>query len=472
MALLHPHNLHGYQRRAIWFGADKDHVMYHIDPGLGKTVISLTLQQMEIDLGIHEGALVVAPLTPAETVWHQEARRWSHTQGMRINLVLGDKDQRMNALHRPGDLWVINYENLQWLTVELKHWFLSRGLHLPFQTIIWDEVTYMRDMESKRAEAMLEILPYIRRRIGLTGTPSADNLEALHGQYLMVDSGLRLGVDKSIFRQRFFHQAGPYNYEPDLDAIDHLSAVVGDITLEMREEDYLELPPVTTDDIYLDLPPKVARQYQQLEYTAFLELDSGVVMDLNNPASVVNKLLQIASGQVYTDPETRDKYEILHDVKLDALERLYRETGDEPLLVAYQFRSEADRILKRFPGAVNLSGATGRRKKEIIDQWVAGEIKLLVGHPASMGHGTDRLQYRGRHMVWYSLNWRNELFIQFYKRLVRQGQKRRVIMHRLLMKNTFDEVQLMRLDLKQKTQMDFRDAVQKYREDKYGVDTA
>ena len=464
-----PADLHEYQKRAIWHCCRMPHAMLHLDPGLGKTIIALSTIQFDVDVGVHEGTLIVAPLTPAQTVWAQEARRWSNTRNLNFALILGDRDQRIAALLRPADVYVINYENLPWLAMELKHYYLSRGKLPPFQRIVWDEITYVRNMDSKRASAMLDILPYIERRIGLTGTPAADSLEHLHGQYLMVDSGLRLGLDKSIFRQRFFHPAGPFNFEPDSDAIEHIAAVVGDITLEMREEDYLELPPVTTNDIELTLPGKIRQVYTQLELTLFAKLDSGVVLDLNNSASLINKLLQMASGQVYTEPG-HPEYEIVHNVKLDALRRLYDETGNEPLLLAYQFKSEADRILKAFPGAVNLSGASSNEKSQIIDAWVAGRLKLLIGHPASMGHGTDRLQYNGRHMIWYSLNWRNELYIQFYKRLVRQGQKNRVIQHRLIMEDTADVIQKIRLSEKQDKHISFLSAVQQYREERYGVD--
>ncbi|MCP4277704.1 MAG: ATP-dependent helicase, partial [Gammaproteobacteria bacterium] len=456
--MLHPKQLHPYQREAIWHLGTHDQAMLHLDMGLGKTIICLTDIQTRKDMGVHGGTLVVAPLRPARTVWEKEASRWSHTGKLTFSYILGAADERLRALFRPADIYVINYENLAWLATHLTHYFLQQGKYPPFGSVIFDEISKMKNTSSKRVEGFLPMMPYIKRRIGLTGTPASNGLMDLHGQYLMVDDGLRLGVDRDVYRDRFFHQIDAYNYSPDEGALDHVARVVADITLEMREEDYLDLPDTIFNDVMVPLSAELMQKYERLEMEFFMELDNGAEVEVFNKASLSNKLLQFSNGAVYLEPG-QPEFEIVHDAKLDALDEIYRETGNEPVLLAYAYKSDAARIMAKYPDAINLSGTTADQSSQIIDDWVAGKIKLLIGHPASMGHGTDRLQYRGRHMVWFGLNWSLELYLQFLKRLDRQGQVNQVIVHRILGLNTLDEAQALRLEMKDDEQKDIRKAI-------------
>ncbi len=460
--MLTPDMLHDYQVRSVYHLMDHDHAALHLDMGLGKTAIVLTAIQNLVDFGVHKGTLVVAPLRPARVVWEREARGWLHTCDLSFSYVLGTSEERLRALMRPANIYIINYENLAWLAEVITHYFLRKGEYPPFDGVVWDESSKIKNAESKRVEGFLPIMPYIKRRIALTGTPASNGLKDLFGQYLMTDGGLRLGVDPAVFRDRFFHQIDAYNYAPDENAKDHIARVVSDITIELREEDYLQLPSLTIQDIYIELPSKVRELYDRMEMELFAELESGAELEVFNAASLTNKLLQLANGNPYIEPGLPE-YETVHDLKLKELTSILEETGDEPVLLAYAYKADAWEIMKRYPDAVNLSGATDSQAVEIVQKFSEGKIKLLLGHPASMGHGIDGLQDSCTHMVWYGLNWSLELYQQFTKRVHRQGQKRPVVSHRILCSNTMDEAQAMRLEMKGDEQDDIRSAIHGYR---------
>jgi SNF2 family DNA or RNA helicase len=470
--LLTPDLLHGYQQAAVLHLHANPESMLWLDMGLGKTIITLTAFVQLREAGLCGPLLIMAPLRPARVVWEREARKWSHTKHLRFSYLLGTAKQREQALFLPADVYVVNYENLQWLTDIIgKHYLvkdlshLRVGKTLPFGWEVFDEITMMKNSGSKRSKAWRKVSRHISRHTGLTGTPASNGLADLFGQYLMVDGGRRLGPSKSEFTSAYFQQAGPYRFEVRDFAWDVVHRRIADITLQMSAADYLTLPPVTVNDVYVDL--NGSRQpYETLEKQLFVELDNGVELEVFSAAALQNKLLQFCNGATYHDPEQRDSWAHIHDAKLDALEEILKETGDKPILLAYQFRHDWARIQQRFPDAETLSGASATRTMEILDRFYAGDLRLLCGHPKSMGHGIDGIQDVCQNVVWFGLNWNLEWVLQTNARVDRQGQKQSVVIHRILVADTIDEAVKLAIEGKAQTQDDLRAAVAEYRKQK------
>lgn len=458
--MLTPSDFHKYQEEAYLHILNHNASMLWLSMGLGKTVVTLTAIRTLQKMSQVKAVLVVAPLRVCKTVWRQEARKWSHLTDLRFSFILGDQSQRQQALLRQADIYLINYENIPWLTEQIEHYWLARGRYAPFDMIVWDEVSKMKNATSKRTASIARILPFFNRRVGLTGTPASNGLKDLHGQFLVVDNGARLGMDKGAFMAMYFH-TNPYSrrLEPFNDTEARLKHKIGDITMQV-DGSAVDRPPFSLNDIYVQLPPGQQEQYRLLEEEMFLELETGEEVEVFNAAAKTNKCLQFANGAVYTDPETMD-WAPVHDAKLDALEEIVEETGDEPLLVAYSYRSDVARIKSRYPDAVNLTEAKGDLE-EVVDLWNRGGIKMLIGHPASVGHGLN-LQKGGHNLVWYGLPWSLDLYEQFNARVYRQGQKAPVICHRILTQDTLDEGVRDSLVDKATAQDGIRDAIRKYR---------
>jgi SNF2 family DNA or RNA helicase len=448
--------------------------MLWLDMGLGKTAICLTYIAQAIDLGIIKRALIVAPLRPAKVVWEAEALKWSHTRHLTFAYALGTPRQRLNAVFSPADIIIINYENLEWLTDALGESVLRKDLScvrsgktFPYDMAVLDEITYVKRSTSHRSKAFKHLLPFIPRIVGLTGTPAANGLTDLHGQFLAVDGGQRLGRTKEEFTNAYFTRAGPYKLEAKSYAWDVLRARVSDITLEMSAKDYLTLPPLTTNDIYVGLNGS-RDAYERLEKDFFTEIDNGTEIEVFNRASLSNKLRQFANGACYRVQEDgkRKEWEKVHDAKLDALDEILKETGDAPILLGYQFRHDWERIKKKYPDAETLSGTTAGQTQRILDRFKRREFRLLCGHPKSMGHGIDGLQEACNTLVSFGLGWDADSDTQLTARIARQGQTKPVIHHRLLAKDTVDDLVRISLENKVTTQADFRAAVKLYREQK------
>jgi hypothetical protein len=317
-------------------------------------------------------------------------------------------------------------------------------------------------------KAVRKLLPEFKWFTGLTGTPSANGYKDLHGQYLVLDQGKRLGTHKTHFEDRFYYKGGgsfgrKKAYPDTEETIKHL---IGDITLEMSAEDYNPLPDLMVNDITLDLPPAVRAQYEALEKDFFFQLDNGTAVEVFNKASLTNKCLQFANGAVYPVPGM-PKWEPVHDLKLDALEDILEEAAGSPVLCSYAYRSDAERIMTRFKGIrpINLTECkTENSLNTAMARWAGGDCQLMIGHPASMGHGIDRLQETGHILCWYGLNWSLDLYLQFIARIRRQGQGAPVICHRLLMNDTLDQAQAIALEDKAVSQSALRNAIKAYRE--------
>lgn len=465
--MLTPNLLHDYQKKAVNFQCTHPNSMLWLDMGLGKTVITLTSLSHLLGTGFLRGVIIVAPIRVIRLVWRQEAAKWEHTKHLRFSMVAGTKDQRTRALLRPADVYMINYENLGWLAETLQTYFVKKDRPMPFNGIIWDEISKMKNSSTNRVKAFKKIADKFDWTTGLTGTPASNGYKDLHGQFLVIDGGQRLGTSKTAFRTRFYYKQG-FKEIPFHDTESTIKTLISDITLEMSAADYLTMPDLVINNVMVELPTEYRAQYDQLEKDFFIKLDSGAEVESFNQASLTNRLLQFSNGAMYP-VAGMPLWEPIHDAKLDALEEIIEESNGQQILCSYAYRSDAERIMKKFHALdpINLTQCKSESAlNEAMRRWKSGECRLMIGHPASMGHGIDGLQERGHTIVWYGLNWSLDLYDQMNARLHRQGQGEPVICHRILCTDTMDEAQALALDEKATTQASLRKAVKEYRERK------
>jgi SNF2 family DNA or RNA helicase len=463
--MLTPDLLHGYQQKAVNFQCTHPASMLWLDMGLGKTVITLTTMAHLLRTGFLRGVIIVAPIRVIRLVWRQEAVKWEHIKHLKFSMVTGTKDQRTRALLRPADVYLINYENLGWLAETLQTYFVKKNRPMPFNGIVWDEISKMKNSSTNRVKAFRKIADQFDWSTGLTGTPASNGYKDLHGQFLVVDKGERLGTSKTAFRTRFYRKVGPYKEVPYDDTEDTIKKLIGDITLEMSAEDYNPLPDLMVNNIEIEMPNDLRAKYDKMEREFFLQLDSGKEVEVFNQAALTNKCLQFANGAVYPIAGM-PLWEPVHDLKLEALEEIIDEAQGSPILCAYAYRSDAQRIMERFEALdpINLTECKSEAAlNNAMYRWKNGDCQLMIGHPASMGHGIDGLQANGHILVWYGLNWSLDLYEQFNARVRRQGQGAPVICHRILMQDTLDQAQAIALDEKATTQAGLRNAVKQYR---------
>jgi len=460
-----PDQLHEYQRNMVNFQCTRPNSMIWADMGLGKSVVTLTSIAHLLNTGFLRGVVIVAPIRVIRLVWRQEAARWTHTKHLTFSMLTGTRDQRTRALLRPANVYLINFENLQWLAETLATYYTGKDKPLPFNGVVWDEISKCKNSSTQRVKAVKKILPHFDWTTGLTGTPASNGYKDLHGQYLVVDRGQRLGTSKTAFRGRFYKKAGPYKEVPYEGAENEIKQLIGDITLEMSAEDYNKLPDLVVNDINIEMPENLRALYDRMEKEFFIQLDSGKQVEMFNQAALTNKCLQFANGAMYP-VAGMPLWEPIHDLKLEALEEIIDEAQGQQVLCAYGYRSDAERIMKRFAELrpINLTECkTEAALTNAMARWASGDCPLMIGHPASMGHGIDGLQKRGHIVVWYGLNWSLDLYDQMNARIRRQGQGAPVICHRLMMLDTLDQAQAMALDEKAQTQAGLRNAVKQYR---------
>ena len=465
MKLRTPDDLHGYQKKAVNFQCSRQESMMWLDMGLGKTAITLTSIAHLLNVQYLNAVLIVAPIRVCRLVWRQEALKWSHTKDLTFSVIVGNKDQRTRALMRPANIYLINFENLQWLAETLQTYFIKKDRPLPFNGLVWDEISKMKNSTTNRVKAVKGILDKFKWITGLTGTPASNGYKDLHGQFLVVDRGERLGVGKTQFKTRFFKKDGPHKEVAYPDTEDLIKHLIGDITLEMSAEDYNPLPDMLVNTVEVELPEDLRAKYAQMERDLFVQLDSGAEVEMFNQASLMNKCLQFSNGAMY-QVAGMPLWEPIHDLKLDALDEILEEAQGQPVLCSYAYRSDAERIMGRFKDldTINLTECKSESSlRNAMERWKSGNCPLMIGHPASMGHGVDGLQERGHHLVWFGLNWSLDLYEQFNARIRRQGQGVPVICHRILTRDTLDQAQAMALDDKATTQAGLRKAVKQYR---------
>jgi hypothetical protein len=464
--MLTPNLLHDYQKKAVNFQCTHPNSMLWLDMGLGKTVITLTTLAHLIRTQFLKGVIIVAPIRVIRLVWRQEAAKWEHTKHLTFSMITGTKDQRTRALLRPADVYMTNYENLKWLAETLQTYFVKKDRPMPFTGIVWDEISKMKNSATDRVKATKKILDHFVWSTGLTGTPASNGYKDLHGQFLVVDKGQRLGVSKTAFRTRFYRKAGPFKEVPYEDTEDTIKKLIGDITLEMSAEDYNPLPDLVVNNIEIEMPPDLRVRYDKMEKEFFLKLDSGAEVEMFNQASLTNKCLQFSNGAMYP-VAGMPLWEAVHDLKLEALEDIIDEANGSPILCAYAYRSDAERIMTKFKHLRPINLTECKTEASLVNamhRWKTGDCDLMIGHPASMGHGIDGLQKNGHIVVWYGLNWSLDLYDQMNARVRRQGQGIPVICHRIMIQETLDQAQAIALDDKAQTQAGLRNAIKEYRQ--------
>jgi SNF2 family DNA or RNA helicase len=467
VTMLTLNNLFDYQKKAIIFQCDKTESMLWLDMGLGKTAITLTSINHLVTSGYLKGVLIVAPIRVVRLVWRQEALKWEHTKDMKFSVITGTPDQRVRALFKKADVYLINYENLQWLSNTLKTYFIKKKKPLPFDGLVWDESSRMKNSATQRVRSIKPLLPEFKWITGLTGTPASNGYKDLHGQFLVVDKGQRLGTSKTAFSLKYYHKVGPWKEVPYEDTEQQIKQIISDITLEMSAEDYNPLPDMMVNDVVVQLPDNVRELYDKMEKDFFVELDTGSEVELFNQASLTNKCLQFANGAVYPIAGL-PMWEPVHDKKLDALNEIIENSGGHQILCSYSYRSDAERIMTRFKdlNPINLTACkTEAHLLEAMDRWSRGSCRLMIGHPASIAYGIDGLQDNGHILVWFGLTWSLDLYDQFNARIRRQGQKNPIVVcHRIVALDTLDQAQITALDDKSSTQADLRRAIKEYRE--------
>lgn len=463
--MLTPNLLHDYQKKAVNFQCTRPNSMLWLDMGLGKTVITLTSIAHLLSTNFLSGVIIVAPIRVIRLVWRQEAVKWEHTKHLKFSMVAGTRDQRTRALLRPADVYLINYENLRWLGETLQTYFIEKNKPLPFNGIVWDEISKMKNSSTIRVKSIRKVLPSFVWTTGLTGTPASNGYKDLHGQFLVVDKGQRLGTSKTAFKTRYYKKVGPYKEIAYEDTETTIKNLIGDVTLEMSAEDYNPLPNLIINNVEIEMPDALRAKYEQMEREFFLQLDSGNSVEVFNQASLTNKCLQFSNGAIYPIPGM-PLWEPIHDLKLEALEDIIDEAQGSPVLCAYAYVSDAERIMTKFKhlDPINLTQCKSESSlNNAMHRWKTGDCALMIGHPASMGHGIDGLQKNGHILAWFGLNWSLDLYDQFNARVRRQGQGVPVICHRIMVGNTLDEAQALALDNKARTEKALRNAVKQYR---------
>ncbi len=449
-----------YQNEATEFIKKNKEAAIWLPCGLGKTIIVL---QAINDLFLAKqikGVLIVAPLRVARLTWETEIQKWEHTQWMRYQFIHG-KDKQ-NKLRKKAEIYLINYEGLVWLFKYLNKY---KPATWPFDMLVWDEITKMKSHATVRHKIVRKRVKFFHKRIGLTGTPIPNSYQDLWGQFYVLDEGHRLGPSFYGFRNRFFEPLDYHGYKWGLrpKAEQKLNHLISDITLRIGSEGLLDLHEPEIRDIDVELPPNSRQDYQKLEKELFLRLEEADV-EAVNAAALTNKCLQYAGGAIYYDDE--GTWVEVHRAKLEAIKSITAAHTDEPILIVYCFKHEAQRLKECLPDAVHWrSGLSKKVEQDIINKWDAGKIKYLIGHPASLGHGLN-LQYGGRIGIWYTLNWSLELYLQTNKRLDRQGQKKPPLFYRLVTTNTVDEVVAETLRAKDTRQTSILKALQLYRDGK------
>ena len=436
---------HNYQQFATDFILNQSICCLMLDMGLGKTVITLTaLWQLALDSFDVSRVLVIAPKRVAEDTWPKELAKWEHLSGLTSSLVLGSAAERKAALQRKAFLYIINRENVAWL-VKNHYW--------DFDMVVIDELSSFKSNKAERFKAMKKVRPMVTRIVGLTGTPAPNTLLDLWPQMYLMDMGQRLGRFIGGFRDRFFlpdkrNREIIYSYKPREGAEDAIYALISDICISMKAADYLDMPERIDNRIEVYMSPKERKLYDDFQKDMVLSIDDEE-LDAANAASLSNKLLQMANGAVYGEDK---KVLPIHDRKLDALEDLVEAANGKPLLVAYWYKHDLQRIKARFKNARCIDTAKD------IDDWNAGQIPLALIHPASAGHGLN-LQDGGCTIIWFGLTWSLELYQQLNARLWRQGQKHTVVIHHIITKGTHDEDVMRALENKDTRQSALIEAV-------------
>ena len=454
---------HAYQQYCIDKTVNQNKIGLFLDMGLGKTIITLSaIYELKYSRFAIRKVLIIAPKKVAEATWQREARKWDSVGILRISTVLGSLKKRIKALNTPADIYIINRENVTWLVDYYKNAW-------PFDMVVVDESSSFKSHTAKRFKSLAYMYNHIKRMVLLTGTPAPNGLIDLWAQVYLLDRGESLGKTYTGFRDYYFEpdqrsREMVYSYKPKSDSNDSIMAAISGLCISMKADDYLELPPVINDIKYVQLDAKAKKAYEDMERTSVLELiEAGEDITALSAAALSTKLQQLANGAVYDGD--RNVHEI-HGCKIEAFMELVEQLNGKPALVFYNFKHDCERLkvalAKTKLRVCELKGADD----EIA--WNAGEIDILLAHPASTAYGLN-LQDGGNHVIWFGLNWSLELYQQANKRLHRQGQMEKVIIHHLICEGTRDEDMMDALAQKDRAQeyvlQSLKARIDKYRKD-------
>ena len=390
--------------------------------------------------------LVIAPLRVARSTWPDEIAKWDHLNDLTYSVAVGTEKERLQALRKNVEIVIINRENVDWLVNK-------SGYRFNFDMIVIDELSSFKSYSAKRFKALLKVRPYVERIVGLTGTPSSNGLMDLWAEYRLLDFGERLGRYITRYRLKYFtpdkrSATVIFSYKLLPGAEDEIYNAISDITISMKAKDYLKMPDLIINEVTVDLDLSERRTYETLRKEMVVQISEQEEIDAVNAASLSGKLLQMANGAVYDE----DKRVLrIHDKKLDALEDLIEAANCKPVLIAYWYKHDLERIKERFNVREILND-------QDIRDWNNGKIDVAVIHPASAGHGLN-LQQGGSTMIWFGLTWSLELYEQANARLYRQGQNETVVIHHIITKGTIDEDVMLALKRKEKMQSALIDAV-------------
>ena len=461
-------NLHNYQKACVEHIITNRFCGVFLDMGLGKTVSTLTaVNYLMNDYCEINSVLVIAPKRVTESVWQEEAEKWGHLQNLRFSKIIGPEQKRIEALKAKADIYLISRDNIAWLCA------YCGGSKLPFDMVIIDELSSFKSYKSLRFKALRGVRPCVKRLVGLTGTPAPNGLIDLWPQIYLMDRGERLEKTISRYREKYFRPGRSnghvvYNYILGDNSEALIHDRISDICISMKAEDYLQMPERTDNFIKLSMPDDLKKKYLDFEKEKVIEMMTETVeeqdengnsvfvekpIEINavNAAALSNKLLQFANGAIYDD---KRGVHPVHDIKLEALKELIEDSNGKPVLVAWTFQFDRDRI-KEY-----LKAYKPRELKapQDIKDWNAGKIQVLLAHPASAGHGLN-LQAGGNIIVWYGQTWSLELYQQFNARLYRQGQKNGVVINHLILKGTHDEDVISSLKNKDRKQNDLMESI-------------
>lgn len=423
-------HLHAYQRAAVNHIVNTSHCGLMLDMGLGKTVSTLTaINELIYDHLEISSVLIIAPKRVAESVWDAECAKWDHLETLRVSKIMGNEMQRKQALRTKAEIHIISRDNVAWLCGQYG------GSMLPWDMLIIDESSSFKNHKSIRFKSLRAVQPSFDRVVLLTGTPAPNGLIDLWAQIYLLDRGERLGKTISAYRDRFFKPGQRkghivYNYKVLAGGEVEIHRRLKDVCLSMKALDYLDMPKRVDNIISLEMPPGLAQKYKEFEREQVLELLESDITAVN-AAALSNKLLQFANGAVYD--EDRNVHEI-HQIKLDAIEEIVEAANGKPVLIAYTFKHDLERLLKRLKKYKPVRLQTNQHIKD----WNAGKIQVMLMHPASGGHGLN-IQFGGNIIVWFGMTWSLELYLQFNARVWRQGQRwDQVIIHHAAIKGTLD----------------------------------
>ena len=437
---------HEYQQYSIDFIKNNKIAALLLEMGLGKTVTTLTAIKdlMHDDFSVKK-VLIVAPLRVTQSTWPNEIEKWDHLKDLTYSVVLGTPKQRREALWKKADLYLINRENLDWLITK-------SGFDFDFDMVVIDELSSFKNYKAKRFTSFMQVRHKVDRIVGLTGTPSSNGLMDLFAEFKVLDMGERLEYYISRYRDKYFlpdkrNGMQIYSWKPRENAEQEIYDKISDITISMKSVDFLDMPELVINEVPVSLEMAEKQKYDKFKADLVLQLKDADI-DAANAAVLSNKLLQMANGAIY------DEFNVshhIHDQKLDTLEDLIEGVNGKPILIAYWFQHDLERIKERFKVRW-IKTATD------IEEWNKGNIPVAVIHPASAGHGLN-LQTGGSNLVWFGLTWSLELYQQTNARLWRQGQNETVVIHHIIAKDTIDEDVMLALKLKDKTQSSLIDAV-------------